>query len=267
MKSLTTWRGSVLTLPARPRNPPIRKRLLARQAELLEYLTSSPVIFGDNRARLRPPDGFDRRLLDLEARLSHNKRLAKIRSVFARTFEILGTDAETVVREFTDAHPPTAIDTLENARQFCHFLSARWVSEPPAPRHLPDVAFCELAMAEVGAAGRPSRGLPPKFAPPEWGDCRIRRARGVKLLRCAYAIRSIFERQTTATLPQPRDTPLAVVMLGGSDRPQVFEVRPFVFELLAALDDFAHSATLGASSGLARLLSELAEHELIEVCP
>jgi len=241
--------------------------LLARQAELLEYLTSSPAIFGDNPARLRPPDGFDRRLLDLEARLSHNKRLAKIRSVFARTFEILGTDAEALVREFTDAHPPTAIDTLENARQFCHFLSAHWVRELPAPRHLPDVARCELAMAEVGAAGRPSRGSPPKFAPQQWAECSIRRAPGVKLLRCSYAIRSIFERQSTATVPQLRDTPLAIVMLGGSDRPQVFEVSGFVFELLAALDDFAHSSTLGVTSGLARLLGELAEHELIEVCP
>ena len=41
----------------------------------------------------------------------------------------------------------------------------------------------------------------------------------------------------------------------------------FVFELLAALDDFAHSAALGASSGLALSLGELAEHELIEIRP
>jgi hypothetical protein len=245
----------------------MRKRLLARQTELLEYLTSGAAIFGDNRAPARRPEGFDRRLLDLEARLSHDKRLAKIRPIFASTFEILGTGTDPLVREFADAYPPATIGVLENSRQFHRFLSARWRREPPTPGYLPDVASCELVMAEVRAAGRPPRDAAPKVDPQQWANCSIRRAAGVRLLRCGYAIRSIFELTLGTTVPEPQDTPLAIVMLSNIERPQIFELPAFVFELLAALDDFTNADALGASSELPRLLGELAVHELIEVRP
>jgi len=63
-------------------------------------------------------------------------------------------------------------------------------------------------------------------------------------------------------VPEPQDTPLAIVMLS-----KIFELPTFVFELLAGLDDFTNADALGASSELPRLLGELAVHELIEVRP
>jgi hypothetical protein len=69
------------------------KRLLDRQASLLEYLTSRAAIFGDkdDACPARGLHGIDRSLLRLEARLSHEKRMEKIVAVFRRTFGILGT--------------------------------------------------------------------------------------------------------------------------------------------------------------------------------
>src|SRR5262245_27702226 len=95
-------------------------RLLDRQARLLEYLTSGGAIFRDQRAA--PLDaslqGIDRRLLDLEARFSHEKRMEKIEAVFPMTFALLGADRDAIVRAFVKACPPLDIRRLENARQF-----------------------------------------------------------------------------------------------------------------------------------------------------
>src|SRR5204862_5841553 len=116
------------------------------------------------------------------------KRLEKIRAVFVRTFEILGTTGERLVREFADAHPPASIGRLENARQFYRFLATRWDHEAPEPLYLPDVAAFELAFAEVGAAGwEPEAHCEEHRC--DWPNKGIRRAPGVVLLRCAYKIR------------------------------------------------------------------------------
>src|SRR6185295_12438637 len=65
---------------SKAQRPTMAKRLLNRQTELLAYLTSSRAIFGDRRG---PPlhrslQDIDPRMLDLEARFSHQKRMDKI---------------------------------------------------------------------------------------------------------------------------------------------------------------------------------------------
>ncbi len=130
------------------------KRLLERQVSLLDYLTSSGAIFGDKHDTPLDPalQGIDRALLRMEARFSHEKRMEKIAAVFPRTFKLLGTGRERIVREFVDACPPVDISRLENARQFHEFLRRRWRHTPPMPPYLCDVAACELACARARGA-------------------------------------------------------------------------------------------------------------------
>jgi hypothetical protein len=209
------------------------KRLLDRQVRLLEYLTSGDAIFRDRReAPLDPAlEGLDRGLLGLEARFSHEKRMEKIAAVFPKSFELLGNSLDAIVREFADTCPPLDISRIENARQFHEFLTAHWQRNAPTPPYLPDVAACELAcakarvevddgMAEANPADAMHRG--------------VRRTRGVVLLRTRYDIRTIFEDGD----PEPieRETPIAVVVRSGA--PQVFDLTPELFDLLAALDQW-----------------------------
>ncbi len=165
-------------------------RLLDRQARLLAYLTSGATIFGTEEGvvRDRGPEGLDRGMLRLEARFSHEKRMAKIRTVFPRSFRML-PDRTAIEREFADACPPAGVSRLENARQFQGFLEARWERNPPQPPWLRDVAACELALAQVrsGHDGRLAR----------MGERAernaLRRGAGVVLLACAYNVQPIFE--------------------------------------------------------------------------
>jgi hypothetical protein len=236
----------------------VPRRLLARQAELIEYLTSGVALFGDRRGA---PAGFDLRLLQLEARFSHEKRLEKIRAVFARTFELLGPEGEQLVRTFARACPPDSIGRLDNARQFHGFLAAQWRCESPDPPYLPDVAACELARAEALAADGSAETRRERSS-----GRGIRRAPGVVLLRCVYDVRPIFETGPGGAAPQARDTLLAIVVPPGADRPQVFELLPFVFELLSALGNVIDPAVLGAAEVVRPLISELVELGLVEDC-
>ena len=133
------------------RNMHRAKGLLDRQVSLLEYLTSGEAIFGDSCGNLRDPilQGIDRRLLDIEARFSHEKRMDKIAAVFPMTLALLGEDRDAAVREFVHACPPVDIGRLENARQFSDFLISRWGTRRPALPYLPDVTACELACVQV----------------------------------------------------------------------------------------------------------------------
>ena len=66
--------------------------------------------------------GFNRGLLHLEAKYSHQKRMEKIEAVLCRTLDLLGSERDTIVRAFAQACPPTSIGRLDNARQFYAFL-------------------------------------------------------------------------------------------------------------------------------------------------
>jgi hypothetical protein len=240
------------------------KRLLARQASLLDYLTSGTAIFGEGGGvpADRSLHGIDRSLLRLEARFSHEKRMEKIAAVFPKTFALLERQQAAIVRQFVETCPPVAIGRLENARQFHDFLRAqRGAARPP---YLRDVAACELACAQVRAATEdrePSAGGSRK----RQQRGRIRRQQGIVLLRCAYDIRPIFETKPSAATPVERDTTLVVAMPPDTPHPQVFEVPPPVFDLLGTLDDWTDPGTFGRTTEVKQLIRELAEYELIEV--
>jgi hypothetical protein len=240
-------------------------RLLDRQARLLEYLTSDGPIFGDEKDAPRDVAlrGIDPRMLHLEARFSHGKRMQKITAVFPDTFRLLGANREAIIREFVTACPPTDISRIENARQFYDFLCARWRYRPSEPPYLRDVAACEFACAKV-RVGAKVRG-----SGPAWGkhapQGAVRRHPDVALLRCAHDIRPIFEAGSREAAPVERDTPLAIAMPPDAAHPKVFEVLPLVYDVLAAIDDWTDRSALRATAEVDALIRDLAEHGLVEV--
>jgi hypothetical protein len=240
-------------------------RLLDRQVRLLEYLRSTAAIFGDQADMPADPalQGIDRRLLRLEARSSCNRRIEKVLAVFPRTFDIFGSDRKPILREFVEVSQPTTMNSLANARQFSEFLLARWQLKPPTPAYLPDVAACELAMAEV--CNKADEMSPTTGNSRDGAKRSIRRRRSVVPRRCDYDIRSIFEAGLGGLDPPKRETPLVVTLPAGFCDAKIFEVSPVVFDLITLLDDWVDPTTLATINDLENLLSHLSAHELIEV--
>jgi hypothetical protein len=236
--------------------------LLQRQIDLLEYLTSADAIFGESADAPSVPhlQGFDLAPLRLEARFSHEKRMEKIIAAFPRTFELLGGDQATVVRDFVAACPSVDIRRIENARQFYDFVCARWEAKPPQPPYLRDVASCELAMTRlrIKHKARPAQPVAAGRA------IRFRRDRDAVFLPCAYDIRPVFE-GGPGEAPQRRDVMLAILVPPGSGQPAVFEVPAPVYGLLVELDNWTDRAALGGMEGMDELITDLAEHGLLEV--
>jgi hypothetical protein len=204
-------------------------------------------------------------MLRLEARFSHQKRMAKIAAVFPRTFELLGAGLDAVERAFVAACPPQDISRMANAHQFHDFLLARWRRRPPVPVYLPDVAACELACARLRLAAQES-GEPADAAGPAGPAGRgARRRRNVMLLRCAFDVRAIFEGAIEKAAPVARDTHVAIAPDPRSAEPQMIEVAPEVFDLLCALDQWTDPAALEGSPEAIALIAELAAAGLLEV--
>jgi hypothetical protein len=266
MKSSTTSRASARELLADIPRAPTMNRLLDRQVRLLEYLTSSGAIFGDEKDA--PADqaleGIDRRMLRLEARFSHEKRMEKIIAVFPNTFRLLGPDRATIVREFVNAFPPADSARMENARQFYDFLCDHWRNAPPEPPYLNDVAACEFACAGVRGGLAPARPEPAGGTPQR--PSSIRRNPNSVLLRCGHDVRTIFEDGGEGgAAPTRRDTLLAIVIPPGAEHPRIFEMPPPVFDVLGALDDWVDRSELGSALEVDELIGELAQHGLVEV--
>jgi hypothetical protein len=240
-------------------------RLLHRQNSLLEYLTSGAAIFGGpgDRSLDRAPFGIDLGLLHLEARYSHEKRLAKIKWVLPRTFDLLGIHQAGIVREFVDTCPPVSIGRLENARQFHDFLLAHWRAEPPEPAYLPDLASFELAHSAVSGDGmREDEALKKAFDAPRGA---VRRHPGVVLLRCAHDIRPILEAGACETAALRCDTRFAIAMPPGAADPIVCALSHELFALLELLDDFADPDIFQDTPGAHELVTNLAASGILEV--
>jgi hypothetical protein len=236
-------------------------RLLDRQVRLLQYLTSGGAIFNHAPdAPLDPPlRGLDQKLLHLEARFSHQKRMEKIAGVLPRTFALLGSRRAAIGRDFADACPPTDISRLTNARQFHAFLVPWWRRRRGRPPYVPDVAACEVACAAVRAqSDEPS--VPRDNAPPQG---QIRRRPGIVLLRCKYDVRPVFEMAHGGASPIRHDTSLAVTA-GQDGEPRVLQLAPAVLALLTALDDWADPNGFLATPEAAGLLEILRQSGLIE---
>jgi hypothetical protein len=66
-------------------------------------------------------------------------------------------------------------------------------------------------------------------------------------------------------VPVKRDAPLVVAMPPGADGPQVFEVAPAIFDLLAALNDWTDPEGLDVEPDFAELIADLVARGLVEV--
>jgi hypothetical protein len=236
-------------------------RLLHLQTSLLEYLTSAAAIFGDRSVLPADHDlhGVDVGRLRLEARFSFDKRLAKISSVFPRTFAIFTGDWAPVLREFVEAQPPVDISRLGNAQQFFDFLSERSNHAQMEPPWLPDVAACELACAQVRAYAKVEESA---IADTVAGAVRCRP--GAVLLRCTYDVRSVFEDRAGDAAGVKRHTLLVVFIPPHVDRVEICDVGREVFDLLAACRQWTDPATFGLVRS-DELVSDLVARGLLEV--
>lgn len=234
------------------------RRLLDRQRDLLIFLTSGPAIFGGAGPADERFTAADHARLRLEARFSHEKRMQKIAAAFPRTLARLGRAAPAIIRAFAEACPPEGISRLDNARQFHAFLAQRWRRAPPKPAWLADLMACEFACLRARMDGFESAAGA--------GGVRgaVRRRRNVVLLRCGHDVRPLFD--GSGGRVRARATVLAVGMPPGFDEPQVFELAPAVFDLLAALDDWTEVSDLREAPAIGALVRELADGGLVEVC-
>lgn len=236
-------------------------RLLHLQTSLLEYLTSATAIFGDRPVLPADHDlhGVDIGRVCLEARFSFDKRLAKISSVFPRTFAIFTGDWAPVLREFVGAQPPVDIGRLSNAQQFFDFLSRRLDNAQMEPPWLLDVAACELACAQVRAHAEVAESAADIVS----GAVRCRP--GAVLLRCTHDVRSVFEDRAGDGAGVKRPTLLVIFIPPQVDRVQICDVGREVFDLLSACRQWTDPATLGLVRGSDELVSDLAGRGLLEV--
>jgi hypothetical protein len=251
------------------------KPLLERQVSLIEHMTSAAAIFGGAGGSAPDLEGIDRALLRVEARFSYAKRMEKITAVLPKTFELLGGSRDAHVRAFVESCPPTTLSRLENACQFHRYLVSCWTRQAPDPPYIGDVAALEIAWAKVDADPEhhsSDRATRADRAP----GSGVRRCPHVILLRCAYDIRPIFEaplptlprmrgRVGEGAAPVKRDAPLVVALPPDADGPQVFEVAPALFDLLAALDDWTDPQGLDVDPAFAKLIADLVGRGLVEV--
>ena len=234
--------------------------LLQRQTRLLDHLTGSHTIFGEDDLASSWL-GMNCGLLHLEARFSHEKRMAKIKAVLPRTLGHLGSAREAIIHDFAHARPPTGIARLENARQFQDFLLARWRSEPPDPPYLPDLAAFEIAYAAV-------QRMPSEYPQAATGAAprAVRRHPAVVLLRTDYDIRPILEHEAPKAAPDLGEVCLALTMPAYGKEPVVQALLPQLFALLDLLDDFAPHEAFEDMPNADGIIDDLVASGLVEVC-
>jgi hypothetical protein len=253
---------------AKPLTKRPAKRLLDRQVSLLAYLTSGAAIFGGDAEGPAGPTlaGFDLRLLQLEARYSHEKRMEKIAGVFSRTLELLGDEQAQVIRTFAERCPSDSIGRIENARQFYDFLTGVWRFRPPRLRYLADVAAYELAFAEVRNFGSAVvDAAVPQGTQLHSGS--IRRHPGVALRRCDHDVQPIFDSAGPYPAPIERETFLAFALSHQASGVGVFRLNPEFFAMLYALSDWTPRSAFGDAEEADAMIRQLMSDGLLEAAP
>jgi hypothetical protein len=197
--------------------------LLALQQDLLSTLAAP----GAGRPG---PAGIDADRLALVARLTHEKRIDKLRSLLPATFAALGERASAYALDFAEQHPPIDAHAVANALQFYRFLS-RAQDGPP---YLRDVCYCELAMSALGARPAP---VPSSVALPAEGAVELRRRPEVRLRRCEHDIRPLLRARGGAAdaAIDERAVFLVIARPPGSATGKVFDVEENLFALLSLL--------------------------------
>jgi hypothetical protein len=216
-------------------------KLLDRQVELLQYLTNPELIFGgDKIAELaRDPSlrGFSIPHLRLEAEMSFEKRLGKIRDVLEQTFAHLGTQRDALARSFVTACPPKTFRRYDEALCFYEFLKDHWRSQPANPPYVPDIAKLEISIAKVKSMqGAGVTGSPRDTAVTRRPAVRLSPA--AVLLNMEYDLRSIFQSRGNSAAPARRGNHVLVAQLKVGRGPRVVNLSNAVARLLGSLDQW-----------------------------
>jgi hypothetical protein len=173
-----------------------RDELLALQRELITYL-STPAAF--EQKNILGPDlslvsGLDPGRLELVGRLAQGKRMSKVMRILPRTFRHLDPDMGGMAREFALRHLPRSAEAFATACQFYMFLRRIWRTTRPDPSFLPDLAYCELALAGVARRAPITRNTVLAQAPTFKGKALlIRRQQCIHYRRCEHNIRPLFD--------------------------------------------------------------------------
>jgi hypothetical protein len=209
------------------------------------------------------PGGVDASRVALVARLTHAKRIDKIRGLLPATFAALGERADSYALDFAGQHPPLDAHAIVNALQFYRFLSR----VPKGLAYLRDLCFCELAMASLGARPAPAPPGGPIVYPVE-GAVEMRRHPAVRLRRCEYDIRPLLRSQ--GGLVDKRAVFLVICRPPGSSVGKVFDVKESLFALLSMLRRW-HRLSPGdewlTDEETFGSISELCALGILELCP
>ncbi len=250
-----------------------QEELLELQRNLVSYLADPSAFEELEASRCRPPmfEAIDPAHLKLVGSLAQGKRMSKIMRLLPRTFSCLTSDRRGLFREFSLRYQPRSAESYVNALQFYVFLRRRWRKEPAAPPFLPDLAYCELALAgaaRTADAQEPAlSGLPPSAG---FGPIRIRRRPGVYLRCCQYDIHPLLDPKGTPGPINRERTFVIVTCPLNSNARSVLGVNEAIFETVRACRSWQ---TIEPGDGLLErasvrgLFRRLEELGIVEVRP
>ena len=182
-----------------------------------------------------PLAGIDPTRLSLLARFVHSKRIAKIEETMPVTCTLLG-DSCSWGASFARKHPALDARHVVNALQFYRFLLQTWRGSPPTHRLLPDIAYCEIALAMLTLRPPPS---------PSGTDARTmirakchlwaRRTPGVRLRVAASEVRKLLTGEMPAPADMGRPAYLAMARSRRTGRPGIFALERNAFDFVEGL--------------------------------
>jgi hypothetical protein len=215
--------------------------LLNRQIELLRYLTDPALIFGGDRLVEIAQDpslrGISLPHLRLEAEMSFDKRLAKIKKVFEQTFSFLGPQRNRIFREFVTVCWPTTYRVYDDGLCFYEFLQNYWRSETPNPPFIADLAKLELALARTRVFRAADNDAAPRPAALHSQRPLARLSASAAILQMSYDLRPIFEGRG-APLVVPREHQILVTLTKDGQGPYVTEVSQAMATVLDSMRDW-----------------------------
>ncbi len=224
-------------------------KLLDRQIEIMRALTNADLIYGTPKitALAENPGlwGMSLPHLRLEAELSMDKRIGKIRRTLPLTFTYMRQEQARIIRRFVRSCPPRSYRRYDDSRDFYDFLLQQWQHSTPNPPYLGDIATVEIALARVKASFDDEGGNAVSVDEPrKIGKGMIRLAPGASLLALNYNLKMLFEAKdgSERPLPQKRDTRLIVAPVGDGN-PCIVEISPVLFSIIS--DDVQFRALRG----------------------
>jgi hypothetical protein len=212
--------------------------------------------------------GLDVHRVALLAQLAHGKRMTKIAAVLPATCMLLGDRFGELARAFADEHRPIAPESAVNSLQFYVFLARLWRREPPPRPFLPDLMWCELALAPrqrrdptARVAFPPSNGEAVSSA----SEVLIRRARDVRLRRCSFDILPLLGRPPAPKSNIEARTVYVAIGRGRRSPKRLMELDAGTFELVASLAGWS-TVRLDADAEIRALVERLEAVNLIDAC-